>query len=187
MQHIVYKSVVIPSSVRKSGMKWPSSFRSLPNTSWLKYGAFRRGIYIHTYLGGASSFSDISCPSLLPGRRGGARDIPGRDGVSLDGGAHMPLHLQHVCGFFTMPFWQERQPSVWFLWTIAGCLSIAAFMFLCSENTTPHFFCSGCTQPAYLAIVADMLKTYMKSVVASKCEIGYYLNHTRFSNLLSGN
>ena len=44
--------------------------------------------------------------------------------------------------------------------------------------------CSSCTRPPCPAIVADMLKAYKKSVVASKYEIGYYLNHIRFCSLL---
>ena len=105
---------------------------------------------------------------------------------------------------------QERQPSVWFSWTIAGCLSITAFTLLCPENSTPCFFSSqtldwgflirfciasivvqekrplailaifkgrrmldgsSCTRPCCIAIMADMLNTYKKSVAASTYEI----------------
>ena len=44
--------------------------------------------------------------------------------------------------------------------------------------------CSSCTQPSCLAIVADMLKTYKPSIVGSKYEIGYCLNHIHFLSLL---
>jgi len=38
--------------------------------------------------------------------------------------------------------WPGRQMSVWFSRTIAGCVSIAAFILLCAGKTTPRFFSS---------------------------------------------
>ena len=43
---------------------------------------------------------------------GGA--LPGGDTTSSRGGAAVPLRLQHVRGFFAVPFWYGRQPSVRF-------------------------------------------------------------------------
>jgi len=48
--------------------------------------------------------------------------VLGRGGVGLGvgclrqsgGGAPGPLRLQHVCRFIAVPFWQGRQPDVWF-------------------------------------------------------------------------
>jgi len=42
----------------------------------------------------------------------------------------------------------------------------------------------SCTRPPCLAIVADMLKTYNKSVAASSLRFGYYLNHRLLGSLL---
>jgi len=58
------------------------------------------------------------------------------DGAGSDRGAPVPLHLQHVCGFIVAPFWQGRQPWVWFSETIVGFPSIAAFTFLRTRNST---------------------------------------------------
>jgi len=44
--------------------------------------------------------------------------------------------------------------------------------------------CSSCTQSPFLALVADMLKTYKKLVAASRVRIGCYLNHIRLGSLL---
>jgi len=46
--------------------------------------------------------------------------------------------------------------------------------------------CSSCTRPACLAIVADMLKTFKKSVAASRVRFSCYLNHIRPHSLLWG-
>jgi len=52
----------------------------------------------------------------------------------------VPLRAQRVWGFCAVPFWQGRQPCVWFSQSIAGCLSIAAVTFLCPGNSSPRFF-----------------------------------------------
>jgi hypothetical protein len=46
--------------------------------------------------------------------------------------------------------------------------------------------CSSYNRPPCLAIVADMLKTYMILVAASKVRSGKYLNHIRLHSLLKG-
>jgi len=56
---------------------------------------------------------------VLPVEAGG---VPGGGGVGsgirslrqAGGGAPVPLRVQHVCGFFAVPFWQGRKPDVWF-------------------------------------------------------------------------
>jgi len=90
-------------------------------------------VWILIYAGGIPSVSELS--SSPDGTCGGS----GRGGAGLGGGAPLPLHLQRVCGCFVVPFWQWRQPSIWFSRTIAGCLSIAAFTLLCPGNSTPRF------------------------------------------------
>jgi len=166
--------------------------QSLAYGSRLKHLALGSGVCIHTYLGGTPSVAErwVLSPSA-----GGAGGVPGIGGAGRGGGAPVPLCLQPVCGFFAVPIWQGRQPSVRNSRIIAGCLSIAAFTLLCPGNTTPWVFsaqtsasgffiscgissivarenpsfailaifrarrmsdCSSCTQPACLAIVADM-------------------------------
>ena len=52
----------------------------------------------------------------------GAGGVPGSGGVGSavrslrqsGGGVPVPVNLQHVCGFFAVPFWHGRQPDVWF-------------------------------------------------------------------------
>jgi len=75
--------------------------------------------------------------------RGGVDSEVG-SGVSclcqLGGGTPVSLRLQHVCRFIAVPFAQGTHPAVWFWQSIAECLSIAAFTFLCPGNSTPQFF-----------------------------------------------
>jgi len=66
------------------------------------------------------------------------------------GGSAVPLRLQRVCGFFTVPFWQGRQPEIWIWRSIAGCLCIAAFTFLYPGNSTPRFFSSRTSAHGFL-------------------------------------
>jgi len=203
-QQIVYKPVDVSSSVSKSGSKSLSCLRFLAYASWLISWALGRGVGIYTYQGATPSISDQCAGSMLPGGTGG---VSGGCGIgsgvgclSRSGGcAPVPLRLQRVWGICAVPFWQGRQPSVWFCQSTAQCLPIAAITSLCPGNTTPRFFssrtsawgfligncvssiaacensplailaifkarrmsdCSSCTPPPYLAIVADMLKTY---------------------------
>jgi len=98
-------------------------------------------------------------PEVLPVDASG---VPGRGGVGsgvgsgfcclrrLGGGAPVPLHLQRVCRFFEVPFWQGRHPGVWFWRSIAGCLAIAAFTLLCPGNSTPRFFSSRTSARGFL-------------------------------------
>ena len=121
--------------------------QSLAYGSRLKNRALGSGVCIYSYPGGTPSVSELCVLSLSSGREGG---FVGRGGACRGGGAPVPLHLQRVCGFFAVPFWQGRQPSIWFSWTIAGCLSIAAFTLLCSGNTTPSFFSSRTSARGFL-------------------------------------
>jgi len=137
----------------------------------------------------------------------GTRGVLGRGGAGSGGGAPVSLRHRHVCGVFPVPFWQVKQPSDPFSLTSAGCLSIAAFTFLCPGHSTHRMLSSrtsvqgflirnwvssivvrknpplailaifnarrmsdwsGCTRPACLDIVADMLKTYVKLDAGSK-------------------
>ena len=91
-------------------------------------GQWRR-VCIYPYAGGTPSV--LECLSSSDGIGG----IPGRR-------ATVPLRQQRVCALFAVRFWQGRQPSIWFLRTIAGCLSMAVFTLLCQANSTPRFFSS---------------------------------------------
>jgi len=81
---------------------------------------------------------------------GGACGIRGEGGTSPHAGAPVPLCLQHLCRFFAVHFWQGRHPLVRFSKTIAGCLTIAAFTFVCPGNWTPHFFSSQTSARGFL-------------------------------------
>jgi len=196
--------------------------RSIAYESWLKHRTLEGGVCTYTYPGCTPAVLDLGVVSLSWGGAGG---VLGLGGAGCDGGAPVLLLVQWVCGFFAVPIWQWRPPSIWLSWTIAGCLSIAAFTLLCPGNTIPLFFssrtsprcylisccissiaahkntslaslaifkarwmsdCSSCTQPPCLTIVADRLKTYKKSVAASRVRIGCYLNQIRLRSLLWG-
>ena len=98
--------------------------------------ALGSGVCIYTYVCGIPSVSEIYSSS------DGSGGDSGRGGAGLGGGAPFPLCLQRVCGFFAVPFWYRRQPSVWFPRTIARCLAIAALTLLCPGNATPRIFSS---------------------------------------------
>jgi len=150
VQHRVYQPVVVASSVRTTGIKSLSHLRFLANASWEINWALGRGGCMYTYPGGTPSFSDIAAPSLTPGGAGGTGGNPGRDGVGLGGGAPVSWRPRHVCGSFAMPFWQGRQPSVRFLWTVARCLSFAAFTFVCPETAKPRLLSAPNSAWAFL-------------------------------------
>ena len=105
------------------------------------------------FAAGKLSVCDSSVPWMEPGGAGGVPGgdgLPGGDGVGsgvgclrrTGAGVLIPVHLQPVWEFLAVPFWEGRQPSMWFWWIIAGCLSIAAFTFSCPGNWTPCFFSS---------------------------------------------
>jgi len=52
--------------------------------------------------------------------------------------------------FFAVPLWQGGHPGMWFQRSIAGCLSIAAFTFLCPANSTPRSFSSRTSARGFL-------------------------------------
>jgi len=95
-----------------------------------------RGVRMFTYAGGIHSVSELSSSSDCTG------SDSGQGSTWLGGGAPCPVRLQDVCGFFALPFWQERQPPVWFAGTIAECLSIATFTLLWLRNSTRRIFSS---------------------------------------------
>jgi len=124
------------------------------------------------FVAGKLSVCDLWLPGMGPGGAGGVPGgdgVPGRDGVGsgvrclrrTGGWAPVPLRLQHVWGFLAVPFWQGRQPSVWFWCIIAGWLSIAAITFLCPRNSTPRFLSS-------LTSARDFLIRYCVSSVAAR-------------------
>ena len=80
---------------------------------------------------------------------------PGRRAV-------VPWRLQRVWGLCAVPSWQGRQPSIWFCQIIAGCLSIAAFPFLCPGNKTAHFFSSRTSAWGFL------IRNCVSSIVVRK-------------------
>jgi len=141
-QLIVYYG---PLSVSKSGPKSWSCLRYFAYASRLQNWGLGGQLCTYTYLGSTPSILDVWAPSLSQGSTGafpcwcgigsGVRCVS-RSG----GGAPVPLHLQRVWGFCTVPRWQRRQPSDWFSPNTAGCLSIAGFTSLCQGNSTACFF-----------------------------------------------
>ena len=145
----------VSSSVSKSGSKSWSRLRSLGYAWWLRHRALGRGVCIYTDPGCTALISDRWAASLLPG---GTSGVLGGCGVGSGvgclsrsgGGAPVPLHHQRVSRFCTVPLCQGRQPSVWFSWSLAACLSIAAFTFLCLANSTTRFFTSWTSTRGFL-------------------------------------
>jgi len=140
-------------------MKYLSRLWSWAYASWLKNRWLGRGVGISTYLGGAAYIWELLAPSLSPCGVGG---VPGGGGVSSGGGAPSPLCLQCACRFIAGPFGQWREPSVWFSWTISGCLSIAAFTLLCVGNSTPCFVSSQ------TLVQAVLIRNCISSIAASE-------------------
>jgi len=147
MRQVVYKPVDIPSSVSKSGLKsflclWSFAYAS----TWEKW-ALGRGVCILTYPGGTPSVSNEWAPWFPPGATG---VIPGRCGVGSGlcwrscsgGGSLVPLHFQRAWRLCAVPYWPGRKPSICFSRSKARCLSIAAFTWLCPEDSTRLFFSS---------------------------------------------
>jgi len=100
----------------------------------LKNLALGSEVCIYTYPGGTPSVAELSSSSDVAG------GAPGQGGTHSIGGAAVSMCPQCVCRFFVVPFWQGRQLSVWCSRTIAWCLSIAAFTWLCPGNSTPCIF-----------------------------------------------
>ena len=118
---------------------------SLADVSRLKIRALGRKVRIYTYPG------DRPCVSELSSWSDGAGGVTGQGGACHGAGTPVPLLHQHVCGFLAEPFGQERQQSVWFLRTIAGCRSIAAITLLCRWNSTTLFFSSWTSAQGFLS------------------------------------
>jgi len=132
-----------------------------------KLSGRKRGIYIITYPGGTSSISDISAPWLLPGWAVGAPIAWGVGSAlssqSRSGGvAPVPLCLQRHWGLCAVPFWHETQSSDWFSWSIARCLSITSFTYLCPCHSTPQVFYFGTSAWGLL------IRYYVSSIAAHK-------------------
>jgi len=121
--------------------------------------AFGSGVCIYTYAGGIPSVSELSSSS-----DGTGGDL-GRGGAPLGGDAPLPLRLQRVSGFFAVPFWQGRQPSIWFSKTIAGCLSMAAFTLLCPGNSSPASSLLGLRSEVSWLVVAFPLLRHVKTLL----------------------
>jgi len=138
-QQIVYQPVDIPSSVSKSGIKCVLRLQSLAYASTLYNWALGKGVCIYTYPGGTVLISEFGA---LPISAGGASGIPGGWGAGCDGCAPIHFRIQRACGFSAVLSSRGRLPSIWFSWTIAGCLSIAALSWAFPENSTPHVLSS---------------------------------------------
>lgn len=137
MQQIVYKPVNVPSCVRQSGIKSWVRLRSLADASRLTQWALGCGVCIYTYPGGTPSIWEPWDVSLSSGSAG---DMQCSGGIGCGRGTPGSLHLQHVHRYFTGPFWQIRQLSIWFSRTIARCHAIKEFTLPGREDSTPPVF-----------------------------------------------
>ena len=153
-----------------SGSKSVSCSLSWADRSRVHDSAQGRDVCEYAYPVGKLMIWRRWAPEVLPLK---ARGIPGRGGVGsgvgsgacclswLGEGAPVLLRLQLFCGYFALPFWQGRHLGVWFWWSIARCLSIAAFTFLSPGNSTPHFFSSR-------TLVQSVLIRYCVSAIAAR-------------------
>jgi len=138
-QQIVYKPADVPSSVSISGSESVSFCLSWAYATGIKDSARAWNVFQYPYCSGKLTIWEHWAPALILGTKGG---VPGRCGIGSGvgslrrsgGGAPVPLHLQSICGFFAVPFWQGRHPSVWFWRSVAGSLSIAATPFYAAET-----------------------------------------------------
>jgi len=120
--------------------------------------AGKRSMYIHISGWHAFCFGALSSLTVIRWHRWHA----GLGGAGCGGGAPVPLCLQQVWGFFAVPLGQERQLSVWFSWSIARCLAIAAFTLIGPGNTTPHFISTRTSALGFL------ISCCVSSIVARK-------------------
>jgi len=146
-QQIVYYPVDVPSSLCKSGLKSFSCWLSWTYASSLNNWALGREPGEYTYPSHKLSISEHFATSLSLCAAGGVTDgeCLGSGVYCLyqsGGGAPIPLHLHCICGFTTMPFWQGRQVSMWFAWSIARYLSIVASTLWCPGISTLNIFLS---------------------------------------------
>jgi len=146
-QQMVYQPLDDFVSVSISGSKSVSCWLSWAYVSRIQNQAQGRDVREYTCPPGKLLIRQCWALDLLPV---GAGVIAGGGGIGSVVGwlswsgvaAPDPLHLQHVCGFIVLPFWQERHPAMWFYWSITGCLSIAASTFYFPGHSTPRFFSS---------------------------------------------
>jgi len=152
---IVYQPVDVPTSGDKSGSKSVLCSLSRADISRVKDSVQERDICEYAYVAGKLMILRLWAPELIPVEVG---SVPGRGGVVcgvgsrvgsgvcclrlLGVGVPVPLRLQRVCRLFAVQFWQNRHPGGWFWRSIAGCLSITAFTFLCQGNSTSRCFSS---------------------------------------------
>jgi len=102
-----------------SGSKSLLCLLSRADISRVNYSPQGRDVCEYAYPASKLTILRSCAPEVLSVQRGG---VPGRDGIGpgvcclrqLGRGAPVPLHLQHVCGFFGVPFWHGRHPGVWF-------------------------------------------------------------------------
>jgi len=147
--------VDVSSSGSISGLKSWSCWLPWAYASRLKNWALGTAACEYTLLGGKLTISEHWNPSLSPGDTGG---IPGEGGVSSGVGclcrsgecAPISSHLWDVSWYFVVRRYQGRHRSVMFWRSIAGCLSISAFTFLCQRNSTPCFFYSQTSAHGFL-------------------------------------
>jgi len=163
-QQLVYWPMDVPSSVSISRSKSVSRWLFWADTSRLQNWAQGRYVCDYSYPAGKLTICDRCAPDLLLVSAGG---VPGRGDVSYGvgylrqagGGTPDPLRLQCVWVFFVVAFWQESQPDVWLWRSIAGCLFIAAFTFLCTANSTPRcFFLGPRREDSWSDIVLPLLR-----------------------------
>jgi len=116
-QQIEFQPVDGLWSVSKSGIKSLLRLRSLAYASRLKLWPLGSGECIYTYPGGTPSISVCWLCWLWPAGLGG---VLGRGGACRGGGALVRLRYQPNCRLVALPYWQARQPSVWFSRIIPG-------------------------------------------------------------------
>jgi len=167
--------VDVPSSVSISGSTSVSCWLSWAVALRVKNSAQGREVCEYAYAAGKYTIWERWAPEVL---LVGADGVLGRGGIGsgvgclrwLGGGARA-LRLQRVSGFCTVPFWQGRHPAVWFWWSIARCLSIAAFSFLCPGNSTRGFFSSQTSARRFFDQIVCFLYCGLHKL--SSCHFGH--------------
>jgi len=167
---ILYYPVDVPSSVSISGSISVLCWLSWAYASRVTNSAQGSEVCEYTYLAGKLSNWERWAPEWLPV---GAGRVPGRGGISSGvgcprqsgGGVPVPLRLQCVSRLFAVPFGQGRHLAVCLWWSIAGCRSIADFIFLCQGNSRPCCFSSLTSVQVSWSGIAFRLLQHMKTVL----------------------
>jgi len=132
-----------PSSVSISGLKSVSCWVSSSSKPSVQGRAIGEYVYPPCTLMIWDGWTQEVVPDGVGGVLGSGEVGSGVCSLPRSGdGAAVPMRLLRVSGYFALTFGQGRQQAISLWPSIAGCLCITAFTFICPGNSTPRCYCS---------------------------------------------